>query len=181
VDWTRFSIRRFESWQLPRDAAPVLRATLDVDGEGVARASFLPEKLIPLGNWPWHSYDFDFASLGITLPHLANPDAEFSFHRTDILQEEGNVDFREVGVVRARFEAAEDRSGVETRRYRLEGPGILNTEGTLWVDRKEGHIVEFELPIPDEPGLVDGRLRLLEVTAMTPEEWEAYKKSRVSG
>lgn len=179
MDWTRFSVGRFESWQLRRGEEPVLRATLDVDADGTAHASFLPEKPIKLRMWPWHSYDFDFSSLGITLPHLVRPEADFSFHRTDILQEEGNVDFREVGAIRAHFEASETRGGVGARRYRLEGPGLLDTEGLLWIDKKDGHIVEFELAIPDEPGFVDGRMRLLEVASMTPEAWESYKRSRV--
>jgi len=179
LDWTRFSVRRFESWQLRRNEAPQLRATLDVDEDGVAVASFLPEKPIRLSAWPWHSYDFDFSSLGITLPHLVRPEADFSFHRTDIMQEEGNVDFREVGAVRARYETAESRGRTEARRYKLDGPGLLDTEGILWVDKSEGHIVELELAIPDEPGFVDGRLKLLEVESMTGDEWESYKRSRV--
>jgi hypothetical protein len=179
MDWTRFSVRRFESWQLLRGESPQLRATLDVDEKGVAVASFLPEKPISLRAWPWHSYDFDFSSLGITLPHLVQPEADFSFHRTDILQEEGNVDFREVGAIRAHYEGTEARNKVPARRYRLEGPGLLDTEGTLWVDKKDGHILEFELAIPDEPGFTDGRLRLLELASMNSEQWEAYKRSRV--
>lgn len=70
----------------------------------------------------------------------------------------------------------------------MEGPGLVatgpaagaaSTAGTLWADAKEGHLVEFELPIPDEPGFVDGRLRLLEVAHMTLAEWEAFKRARL--
>src|SRR5262245_48720287 len=37
-------------------------------------------------------------------------------------------------------------------RYRIGGPGLSEPSGTLWADAALGHVVEFELPIPDEPG-----------------------------
>ena len=56
---------------------------------------------------------------------------------------------------------------------------LSNTVGTLWADATEGHLVEFELPIPDEPGFTDGRLRLLGVERKTPAEWESFKRARL--
>ena len=48
LDWDRFSVRRFESWQLARGAEPLLRATLEADSSGTGvRLSFQPEILIP--------------------------------------------------------------------------------------------------------------------------------------
>jgi hypothetical protein len=73
----------------------------------------------------------------------------------------------------------ERRGTVECRRYSIGGPGLSDAKGTLWADAARGHIVEFELPIPDEPGFVDGRLRLLEVQQMTAAEREAFKRSRL--
>jgi hypothetical protein len=49
----------------------------------------------------------------------------------------------------------------------------------LWADLKDGHIVEFELPFPDEPGITDVHFRQLSVETMTPEQWEAFKKQRL--
>ncbi len=62
---------------------------------------------------------------------------------------------------------------------RIGGPGLKGTWGVLWADAKAGHIVEFELPIPDEPGFDDGRLRLLEIVPMSVEAWEAFKRARL--
>ena len=36
MDWTRLSVRRFESWDLRRGKDPVLKATLDTDKDGDA-------------------------------------------------------------------------------------------------------------------------------------------------
>jgi hypothetical protein len=188
MDWARFSVRRFESWDLRKGKAPFLKATLDTDAQGAVSISVLPGPPLTLTAWPWHSYDFDWASLGATLPHLVNPEGSLSFSRTDFVQEEGQPPrFAELGEVRLRFERREVRGGRETRRYVLEGPGLrapgpgggASNAGILWADATLGHIVEFELPIPDEPGFVDGRLRLLEVSSLTSAEWERFKGARL--
>jgi hypothetical protein len=179
LDWARFSVRRFESYDLRKGKAPLLKATLETDADGAVSISVLPGPPIRISTLPWHSYDFDFASLGATLPHLVNPEADFTFGRADFLQEDGKVRFAEVGEVHLRYEARDRRGETPTRRYRIVGPGLANTSGTLWTDAAAGHLVEFELPIPDEPGFTDGRLRLLEVVTMTPEAWETFKRSRL--
>jgi hypothetical protein len=152
---------------------------METDAEGQVSVSVLPGRPVKVARWPWHSYDFDFASLGASLPHLTNPEADFTFGRTDFVQEGGEMRFDELGTVHLRYEAREERGGVAARRYRLEGPGLANTSGTLWAHAEQCHILEFELPIPDEPGFTDGRLRLLEVLTMTPEAWEAFKRARL--
>jgi hypothetical protein len=185
LDWSRFSVRRFESWDLRKGKAPFQKATLDIDEQGRVTISVLPGPPLQLTRWPWHSYDFDWASLGATLPHLRKPEGTHAFSRTDVVQEEGQPPrFAELGEVRLVYERREQRGNVPCRRYRMEGSGLAtagvkDTAGTLWASVAEGHLVEFELPIPDEPGLVDGRMRLLAVETMTPEQWEAWKRGRL--
>jgi hypothetical protein len=80
---------------------------------------------LPLTDWPWHSYDFGWASLGATLPHRVDPEADFSFSRTDFVQEQGQPPrFAELGGVRLRYEGREARGPHATRRYRMDGPGL---------------------------------------------------------
>jgi hypothetical protein len=179
LDWTRFSVRRFESWKLRQAKEPVLQAVMETSPSGDLSVSVLPGPPVRPASWPWHSYDFDFASLGIALAHLRKPEAPFRFERIDFVQKDEAVSFVDLGAVNVAYEARETREGKATRRYRIGGPGLEGTSGTLWADLDRGHIVEFELPIPDEPGFVDGRLRLLEVVPMAPEAWEAFKRSRL--
>jgi hypothetical protein len=40
-------------------------------------------------------------------------------------------------------------------------------------------MLEFQLPVPDEPGYRDGRLQLQRIESMTPTEWAGYKRKRV--
>lgn len=190
LDWARFSVRRFESWALRQAKPPELKATLETAADGGITISVLPGPPIHVSSWPWHSYDFDWASLSAILPHLVWPEGELSFVRADFIQEEGKPPrFGEIGDVRLRYDGREKRGALETRRYRMEGAGLLAAgqpssaananSGTVWADAKDGHIVEFELPFPDEPGFTDVRLRQLTTETMTATQWEAFKRTRL--
>lgn len=86
MDWQRFSVREFASWHLERGKAPELRGTLAASGDGSSiEVSFLHGKTIKIDRWPWHSYDFDFVSLGAALPHLRDPEVDVIFWRTDVV------------------------------------------------------------------------------------------------
>jgi hypothetical protein len=182
LGWARFSVRRFESWRLARGAEPELRATLEADpgGEGI-RLSFQPDVLIPIRGWPWHSYDFDFASLGLAMPHLVDPEAPFRFERADITYDQAGPPFADLGAVDVRFLGHAERSGRRTRAYELEGPGLDGRRGNLWSAIEGGHLVELEMPFPDEPGFTDVRITLRSVSTLTREGWEDYKRERIRG
>src|SRR5262249_10803826 len=84
LDWSRFSVARFENWQLRRGRPDVKRPSLETDRDGSGlRVSPLPGRRVAVRAWPWHSYDFDFASLGITLAHLREPERPVTFERID--------------------------------------------------------------------------------------------------
>ncbi len=180
LDWARFSIRGFDSRRLRRREPEVVQGTLSTDSTPPAiRVSFLPDSAIPIRAWPWHSYDFDFAGLGATLPHLRDPQAGFVFARMDVVYAGDGVGFGDLGPVEVAFEQRERRDGRDTRRYRIGGPGLANTAGLLWTDARDGTLVEYEIPIPDEPGFIDGRLRLTGTLELGPTEWEAYKRGKI--
>lgn len=182
LDWRRFSPRRLESWLLPRGNAPQLRATLDseTDGSGV-RISFQPDQLIPIHHWPWHSFDFDFASLNLALPHLRRPEEPWTFGRSDVTYQSTGAPFADFGLVEVRFVNREQRDGRAVRRYELRGPGVQDQQGTLWVALDDGHLMEFEMPFPDEPGYRDVRLRLNSTGLLSLAEWEDFKRTRTAG
>ncbi len=181
LDWERFSIRGFDSRRLRRHQPEVLQGTLRTDSSAAAlRVSFLPDSAIPVRMWPWHSYDFDFASLGAALPHLADRDGRFVFARMDVVYNGDEIGFGDLGPVEVAFEQRERRDGRDTRRYRIGGPGLANTTGLLWTDAVDGTLLEYEIPIPDEPGFNDTRLRLIRTLELSGTEWEAYKRAKVA-
>jgi hypothetical protein len=182
MDWARFSVRRLESWVLVRGAAPALRAALDTDSSGAGvRVSFAPDSLLPIRGWPWHSYDFDFASLNLSFPDLVQPEAPFTFQRADIVYAESWPPFADMGPVNVRFIRREQRSGLEVRAYQLDGPGLQDQMGRMWVSVQGAYVVEYEFPFPDEPGYTDVRLQLDRIRRATAAEWEELKRTRVSG
>jgi hypothetical protein len=181
MDWSKFSVRRFEAWHLDAAAAPQQRAWLQANEAGTELdVSFLGDRKARLNHWPWHSYDFDFASLSVTLPHVQDPTREITFWRSDVVHGE-TMDFAEIGEVRLRPEAVESRSGYRVRRYAIAGRGLDDTTGVLWTDADTGIIGEYQIPIPDEPGYANGRLKLLGTEPMTLERWERYKEEKTKG
>jgi hypothetical protein len=176
MNWSRFSVRRFESTQVSATGGRTVRATLVQQGDSDDYLLTMGEMSLParVGLWPWHSYDFDFASLGLTLSHRTSPEATFTFGRSDFVQGEGPPRFADLGAITMTYEADETREGVGCRRYRLDGPGLEGKGGTLWAARDGGHIVEFQIAIPDEPGFTSGRLRLESVEAMSVAQWAAF-------
>jgi hypothetical protein len=179
MDWSRFSVRSFRTFQIRRGAPDLLRGRADTDSGGKVTLSFAREKSVRVKSWPWHSYDFDFASLGLTLPHLKDPEGTFTFERVDVSYRGEQLGLEDFGPVEVRFQALDRRGSRQTRLYRIGGRGLLQVEGLLWVDANQGHIVEFELPIPDEPGYRDGRLRLLGIRKLSPAEWNGHKRRTV--
>ena len=178
MDWPRFSVRSFAAWELSCNEPPVPKATLQASADGRELAISVIDQPVRLSHWPWHSYDFDFASLSLVLPHRRDPRAEFVFWRTDFIFDDPPR-FGELGEVRLVFETTEKRHGKPAHRYSISGPGLENTQGKWWSDPDTGLLVEFEIPIPDEPGYKDVRLRLQGSQAMTTDEWTALKRAAV--
>jgi hypothetical protein len=157
MDWPRFSVRSFHNFEVRRGAGDRLRGSAVADSGGAGLTlSFEGEKFVRVKRWPWHSYDFDFASLGLTLPHLKNPEGTFTIERVDVTYRGDDFGLEDLGPVEVQFQGMERRGAGLTRRYRIGGPGLQHAEGRLWVDAGKRHIVEFELPVPDEPGYPTG-------------------------
>jgi hypothetical protein len=182
LDWNRFSVGRFESWLLRRGREPELRVALEADTvAGGVRLSLMLDRLLPISAWPWHSYDFDFASLNLALAHLRNPERPWRFQRADPNYGNEGPPFIDFGTVEARFTGREVRHGRPTRRYTLTGPGMQNQTGRLWAAEDGAYLVELEMPFPDEPGYTDVRVRLDSMEQLAPAEWKAYTQRQVSG
>lgn len=185
MDWAVFSADQVESWQVW------------AEGEGkrtlVARLAYLtPEKaveveVIPTGkpaekvavpSLPWHIYNFDLASLSFAFRHLADPTGSFVVGLADpTFKDEGPVFFYR-GEATVSYVGEEERNGVTCRKYRIDGPGLSNRGGFLWVNRKEEHVEDIEIDLPDNPNWKSFKFRLLGTGQMDRAGWEAFMKSR---
>ena len=48
------------------------------------------------------------------------------------------------------------------------------------MDKALGHIVDYEIALPDEPGFDSGKLRLKRMENMDWKQWDAFIQSRLS-
>jgi hypothetical protein len=177
MDWRRFSVHSFEAWHLSATVQPERRATLSVAGDEL-RMSLMPQPLT-LHHWPWHSYDFDFTSLALTLPHRLDPTRDLTFWRTDFVYSDPPA-VAEIGELTLRYLRRERHGRVPAWRYSLGGAGLGGQSGDWWVDRRTGLTLEYRLPVGDEPGYDNVVFKLESRQPMTPAGWQAFKARSVS-
>ncbi|WP_100644057.1 S41 family peptidase [Alteromonas facilis] len=123
---------------------------------------------------PWHSYDFDFASLGYIYPHLKSKET-YSFEINDFDLTARPIALKKFGRVDMKFLGIEEYKSFETRKYSIDGLGLNNKGGEIWFEEKTGTLVAFAIAKPDEPGYVSGKLELKSITQMSPSEWSNFK------
>lgn len=180
IDWNIFSVKQFTNHRLRSAQAPELVAVLKMDGEKKIQ--------IEVGEWrdsliltelPWQSYDFDFAGLGFTWRALKDKKAPFYFHIADAGMVNGNVAFVNKGRVNVQFIGTEMINNKECLKYTVNGAGLENKGGHIWINETTFMIEQYKIELPDEPGFVNGMLQLTNSYKMTTAEWEKFKMDRV--
>ena len=134
--------------------AATLAMTLTMDGRTVTQTA-------PVGARPWHLYDYDLATLTIATQARRNPRAGFSFGLALVWPETPDKMLQWLGRADAKFVRTEQHEGRKTLRFQITGPAFAGTGGgPLWLDAKDGSIVEAAWRRPNHPGYTDFRLRL---------------------
>lgn len=181
MDWEVASVRSFRTWRLNGPDERSLVAAFDTTPDRRRLTVKVGELELDcaLERFPWHSYDFDLASLNVALPFLVRPEGETSFVIVDPDQGSGGPSLAAKGEVTLAYERTEERSGMACRRYVLDGPGLEDRGGTLWAATgDEVFLVAFEIDLPDEPGMRSGRLEWLRNLSLTQTEWQAFVRTR---
>ena len=177
MDWEVASVRAFRTYRLDEHGDRTLAAELETSADRkrlVAKVGG-QELSCPLERFPWHSYDFDFASLNVALRFLVEPEGETELAIVDPVQGPQGPELVAKGMVVLAYESVEERAGLDCRRYVLDGPGLENRGGSLWASRgDEVFLVAFEVDLPDEPGMSSGKLEWQRSETMSGEEWEAF-------
>lgn len=183
MDWRTFSVKHLESWQTFRDGSRKLIATVDyVDEEKAVAVTVIPTgkpaEKTPIGHLPFHVYNFDFASLNLTFRHLVNLESTFVVGVADPnFKNEGPL-FLYKGEVAVSYVSEESREGVVCRKYRIDGPGLENRGGFIWVNKELGHITDMEIDLPDNPAWQNFKFKLTGVEKLSPSEWEQFMKDQ---
>lgn len=177
MDWNNFIPRKLESRQVFGSGERKLFATLTLDADNKSLTVSIPTakpepETVKLDKLPFHLYNFDLASLNVTLPHLADPTKTFTVGIVDpTFKPDPLVAYK--GELNVTYEKDEQRNGVETRRYRAEGTGI-GGKGTIWVNKKLSHIEDMEFDVANNPDWKTFKLKLKKTEKMTAEEWQQF-------
>jgi hypothetical protein len=180
MDWSAFSVREFTSVRVRAsgERKPVAKLTFDAATKELTVSLFGRNESTTIGFVPWHSFDFDFSSLNVAFRHLVDPRRRLKIGVADPTYEEKGPVFRDNGTVDIRYLGMVRRGGVRTRKYRIDGPGLRNHGGHLWVDAAKGHLVELAVHTGDEPGYSSVRLRLLDQRPMDRAGWESFIRAQ---
>ncbi|MFZ0062012.1 MAG: hypothetical protein WAL47_08250 [Pyrinomonadaceae bacterium] len=183
MDWSIFSVKNLESWQVYKDKEKVLAATLvylPADKEVAVTLPFMnrPTENVAIPFLPFHVYNFDFASLNFAFPHLVNPKKPFRIGVSDPTFADEGPAFRYRGEVEITYVADEMRDGLPCRKYRIDGQGLENKGGLIWVNKRSGHFQDAEIQLADNPNWQTFKFKLQRVERMNAAEWEAFMKAQ---
>lgn len=195
LDFETYSAPTITGGRLQPDAQHMEFAWLEWDRDAAAVTTLvqLPNMELrhnmPTEGETWHLFDFDLASLTMMTPHLSNPDAGFDFGMA-LFWADPNASNAEqlywMGDIEARPAGVENRLGHEARLYTLSGSAFdvdraTGSQGQLWLDAEDGHVVDAIFPAPNHPGYTDFRLRLLNVSDGGDAEWTALLRAHYEG
>ncbi len=181
MDWQRFSVSHFEGGRLSASGELDIRAQLAVakeTNEAKVQIAGAEPNSVTLKHFPWHSYDFDFASLGVVMSQKVARTPLIEFMIYDIAGGTNGPAFTEMGKVSMKEDGVEEKFGYSCQRYRIDGPGLDERGGSIWFD-DQGRLVGFEIQKPDEPGFVSNKLRRIELLKLSVAEWETFKKQKL--
>lgn len=182
MDWSIFSARRLESWQVTREGRKLF-ATLEYLPAERAVSVLIPATERPpekttVAQLPFHVYNFDLASLNFAFPHLRDPRAAFRVGLADPKFPFDERLFFYRGEATVTYVGDERRGGVPCRKYRIDGPGLDHRGGHLWADKRLGHFRDIEIALPDNPDWHSFKFRLTRTQRLTPAQWEAFIKAQ---
>lgn len=179
MDWKTFSAKRLESWQAFAGGKKNLFATLRyLPAEKSVEVSIpafrkTPE-LTPIPRMPFHVYNFDLASLNFAFRHLVNPKGSFTVGIADPTFKEDGPLFAYRGEVTVSYVGDETRNDVMCRKYTIDGPGLANRGGTIWVNRAGGHFEDVEITLADNPEWQNFKFKLVKTEKMDRAAWEKF-------
>lgn len=180
MDWSNFSVKSLESLHVMGDGTRKTMATLKYESAekavyvtlpGLGRAA--PEKT-DITALPWHVYNFDFASLNFAFRHLKDKNGRFTIGVADPSFKQEGPAFVYRGEVELAHVGQQPRDGVGCLRYSVNGPGLQNRGGTIWVNQKGGYIQDMEIDLPDNPDWQSFKFKLLKAEPMTEDAWNAF-------
>lgn len=146
-------------------AARTLRMAIDMDGKPVEATATVAAR-------PWHLYDYDLATLTVAF-QTSQPERR-DFGLALVWIEQDRPVLRWLGAATANRRKATRHGGRPVWRYDVAGPALGSTGGgPLWIDRRDGTLVEARWRLPNHREFRDFRLRLVGEEAPGAAAWTA--------
>jgi hypothetical protein len=155
-------------------ATRVITAKIELPGNTLSDTTTAPDT-------PWHLFDYDLATLTVTLPHRVDPTADFNFGMALVKTDDMSDFLTYLGRSDVHYVGEEDHNGILTRRYEVAGPAFGSKGGPLWLDAKDGHIVDAEFGIPNHAEYADFKLKLNRVSDGGEAEWNSLLRAHYTG
>ena len=183
MDKLNQTVMRFEAFRMDHLGNKNLNGVLQVDENQNFNIHFGDNQQVYQNtSTNWHSYDFDFASLGYAFRSFTNKEGSISFNILDVDMNESPPKFKDFGSVEMQFIEEEEKYSRTLLKYAIDGPGLDHRGGHIWFDKDGGFLVAFEIDKPDERSYDSGKLLLKEVLEMDESQWSAFKlKALYSG
>ncbi len=176
IDETTLSVRDFKAYRLQSTGELQQTASLEMqDAQNALISIGGSEQQAIIDERVWHSYDFDFASLGFLFRFLSDKQQPFVFHIADFDLNQEPPEFRNFGSVTLKYLGRDTRAEERLLKYSVDGPGLDDRGGHIWMSETGHHMVGFEIEKPDEPGYASGKLILTEIRTMQTGDWERFK------
>lgn len=182
-NWNEFVVNKIQNHRIDNKGNKTLVAELNLEAAKKIKFQIgdFRDSMI-LSDPFWHSYDFDFASIGFAWRALKNKKGSFSFLISDAAFINNKPGFENKGKVEVDYLEEEWVNGKQLLKYKIDGPGLQNKGGFIWVNPGKNYMIElFRIEHPDEEGFKNGQLKLLKTERISPAEWENFIMTKMSG
>jgi hypothetical protein len=181
LDWKTFSVSGLQNIRVFKNGEKKTIAWLKADEKGKLIFQVADNKdSVQLTDTHWHSYDFDFASLGFSWRALKNKESSFSFLIADAFFRENKIGFENKGHVQVDYYGREMVNGKSCLKYKIDGAGLQNKGGNIWINPTTFIIEQYKILLPDEEGFKDGMLQLLKTEKLKAGDWEKFKVEKMN-
>ncbi len=177
LDPARGQPRELVGGRIAPDGSQDAFAWLHYDPEAQRLHASIPaagiDQDVAIDGEPWLIYDFDLSEISGLNYGRTPTRSDFRFAVALIWPEDGNENiFRNLGFMHARYAGAERRLGRNTLRFAAEGA----LTGQIWLDARDGFVVEAQFDQPNHPGYENFRLVLQDVSPNGAEAWEQARR-----
>lgn len=133
--------------------------------------AFKIDEQVRVEHEPWRIYDFDLADLTTLLSGRPPSRTDFAFGVALTWPDDADQPLKYPGKALAKYSAMGEHLGREALRFNVSG--ALN--GDLWLDAREGHVVEARFAEPNHAEYKDFRLVLHNMKTNAADRWREVR------